>query len=92
MTEFKDRFHIAMKTSFREPTMDMMRECGHLSLPRARRVVWQVMDSDKMKEENGNVLRGVRKWDVQAGQYVEDTRGQVAGGAKGVLYRAVGTS
>ena len=59
VTEFQDRFQSSMKTSFREPTMDMMRECGHLSLPRARRVVWQVMDSDKMKEE---------KWERCAGR------------------------
>ena len=58
VTDFKERFHNAMQTSFREPTMEMMSECGHLSLPRARRVGWEVLEGDKMAADKVGELCG----------------------------------
>ena len=38
-----------MREAFRETTMSMVGENGHIFLPRAQNVVWQVLDNYKMK-------------------------------------------
>ena len=49
VTEFKDMFHGAMRDAFREPIASMMGRSGHLSLPRARRVKWQVHETESLQ-------------------------------------------
>ena len=49
VTDLKAEFHSAMREAFREPTMSIMGANGHISLPRAQRIGWQVYDNDMVK-------------------------------------------
>ena len=56
--EFKHSFREEMATAFKEPVLSMMRDCAHISLPGARRYVWEVLHTDKVgSEEPMDVVR-----------------------------------
>lgn len=50
MSELIAKFRAGMQDSFRDPTMTMMGDFGHMTLQRARRVDWLVEDKKEARE------------------------------------------
>ena len=51
MTEVKEMFYTRLQSTFNKELLEVMSRSGHTSLPQARKVIWQVNESEKIKRE-----------------------------------------
>ena len=55
-SEVRIEFHAAMREAFRAPIIGMMGRFAHLSLPRAREILWRVLEYDDFKAGDVDAL------------------------------------
>ena len=61
ITEVKNVFHNALRSTFRKQVLDIMSKTGHTSLPHARRVLWRVNEREKVKDTLVNTTDSMYK-------------------------------